>query len=1102
MFKYIHIVVLVLAFGCTEEKKENTELVLKDHISLFELLPKSQTNIDFKNTVIETLQFNFLNYSYIYNGGGIAVGDVNNDGLEDLYFSSNQGSNTLYINKGNFVFEEVTKKAGVTDNTGWTTGVSMIDINADGWLDMYVCKSGSLQDDQARRNKLFINQKNGTFIEQAKQYGLDSNAYSTQAYYFDFDTDGDLDIYLVNHRPDFNNNTTIDPRVQLDIRPESTDQLFENIDGVFKDVTATAGILNKAWGLSAAIGDYNEDGLPDVYVANDFLEPDFLYINNGNGTFTNKILEFFDHISANSMGSDYADINNDLKPDLIVLDMLAEDHQRSKENMATMSTENFNHLVTSGYHHQYMSNMLQLNSGNGTYHEIGQMLGISKTDWSWAPLLADFDNDGFNDLFVTNGIVHDLSNQDFRNQMKTNIRNRKKVTLEEAIGMMPSTKLKNRIFANTGNYSFLPRNKEWGFQQKVNSNGVAYADLDNDGDLDLILNNQLDLASIYKNNQSNPFIALSLLGKDNNPNAIGAKVTVYTQHQKQTKELYTCRGFQSSVTHKLHFGLGSSTHIDSIAIAWPNGVSQTLYDIIGNQNLTVKYPTNGDQLKPLLKKKTEPITILPSEELGIIYTNKETAFDDYRLQVLLPQKQSEKGAALAVTDVNNDGKDDFFVGNAKGAVAKLYLQNKDGTFRASSRKIFENDIHYEDTKALFFDMDSDGDQDLYVASGSYEDIDNTTFLQDRIYENDGNGNFSKTEALPQLLSTSSAVATTDFDKDGDLDLFVGGGVIPGKYPLSSPSYLLKNENGKFIDVTKDISKSFNQLKMVNDAVFSDYDGDGDNDLLVVGEWMPVSVFKNENGLFTPFGKTTFDDYVGWHFTIQPTDIDQDGDTDYLIGNLGQNNKFQPNPKKPLHIYAKDFDNNGSFDIVLSKEAKDGILVPVRGKECSSQQIPKLNKKFETYKEFASSSLVDIYGNQDLKEATHYTATNFSSMLLINTGNGDFDIQELPKSAQFGPTTDFLISDFNTDGHNDIFGVGSLYEAEVETIRYDASKGFLLFGNTQKDNFQQSFLLSAHLKSLQTKAIESINIAGKEYILLLSKNSGLKFIAIKQFNTSQ
>lgn len=1083
--------IMVIAVGCKKDISKNQVLVQETKKTpVFELVPETYSTVHFKNTVEETLYFNFLNYSYIYNGGGVAVGDINNDGLEDIYFSSNQGTNALYLNKGDFIFEDITAKAGVTDTDGWSTGVSVIDINADGWLDIYVCKSGSLQDDTKRKNKLYINQKDGTFLEQASQYGLASTAFSTQAYYLDFDKDGDIDIYLVNHRPDFNNNVTIDPKIQTDYHPNSTDQLFENKDGKYIDTTQKAGVLNKAWGLSASIGDFNNDNWPDIYVANDFLEPDFLYINNQDGTFTNTILNTLDHISANSMGSDYADINNDLKPDLIVLDMAAEDHKRSKENMATMSTENFNLLVDAGYHHQYMSNMLQLNLGNGVYSEIGQLAEIAKTDWSWAPVLADFNNDGYNDLFVTNGILHDLSNQDFRNRMKTNIVNRKKVTLEEAIHMMPSAKLNNKMFVNNKDLTFAPVTEQWGLEQKVNSNGVAYADFDNDGDLDLVLNNQMDTASIYKNNQEDTnYISIKLLGGDKNPDAIGANVKVYTKDTQQSRDLYTVRGFQSSVTQRLHFGLGNITTIDSILVEWPQGKSTTLKDIESNQLLTIHEKESNLNVKTD-KKEKEIALLIDAAKFGIDYKNNEQEFEDYNLQLLLPQKQSEKGKALVVGDVNNDGKDDFFVGNAKGAPSALYIQNNDGSFRASSTLVFQQDKEFEDNQALFFDMDQDGDQDLYVASGSYEDKENSNWLLDRIYENDGKGNFTKSKVLPDIKSVSTTVTISDFDKDGDLDLFVGGGVQPGKYPLSYPSYFLKNESGKFIEVTKEISSGTEELQMVNDAIFSDYDKDGDEDLLIVGEWMPITILDNNNGKFTKKESEVLQHTSGWYFTIKATDIDKDGDTDYVLGNIGENTKYHPKKEKPLHIYAKDFDNNNSLDIILSKESKTGLLLPVRGKECSSEQVPLLKNKFKTYREFANASLSDIYGDQDLREATHYTATNFSTLLLINNGKGDFTIKPLPKEAQFGPTTDFVISDFNQDGTEDILGIGSLYEAEVETIRYDANKGYFLYKNKETSGF--SVLLAA-LQGVQIKAAERIVIQDKKYTLFLCKNEGLKLL---------
>ncbi len=560
------LVVLLFCFNCAE----NNPLPYQDGKStVFTSIPESHSKIDFQNIVKETIGFNFLNYTYIYNGGGVAVGDINNDGLEDIYFTSNQNSNKLYINKGNFVFEDITEQARVEDATGWTTGVTMVDINNDGWLDIYVCKSASLKNRKARQNKLFINQKNNRFKEEALKYGLKDNGFSTQAYFLDYDKDGDLDLYLVNHSTDSNNKSLIlSPQQQASLKTDSRDRLFNNDNGTYKDVSKSSGISNlRAWGLSASIGDFNNDSWPDIYVANDFTEPDFLYINNKNGTFTDEILTRFKHISANSMGSDFADINNDLLPDLLVLDMMAADRKRGKENMATMSTAKFNRLVNKGYHHQYMSNMLQLNYGNGNFSEIGQFSGVAKTDWSWAPLIADFNNDGFNDIFITNGIDKDLSNQDFRHTMLTkNIDYSKKESLDEAINLIPSEKLSNYIFTNNTDSTFKDVSVDFGFDAKINSNGAAYADFDNDGDLDLVLNNQSDKASVYRNNTEANYITISLEGPEYNIKGIGAKVEVYANNTQQLKQLYTSRGYQSSVSSNLNFGLGESKIVDSLKV--------------------------------------------------------------------------------------------------------------------------------------------------------------------------------------------------------------------------------------------------------------------------------------------------------------------------------------------------------------------------------------------------------------------------------------------------------------------------------------------------------------------------------------------------------
>ncbi len=1090
LFLISNILFAVLIFNsCSEPSKKVQH---KKSAVLFTSLDNSHTNIHFTNKVTENLYFNFLNYPYIYNGGGLAVGDINNDGLEDLYFTSNQNSNKLYLNQGDFKFKDITITANVTDDKGWSTGVTMIDVNNDGWLDMYVCKSGSLDNHELRKNKLFINQKDNTFKESAAQYGLDFYGFSIQSYFFDMDNDGDLDMYLVNHRIDFRNNITLDLARDKQIEDYGSDQLFRNDNGKYTNVTDAAGVANKAWGLSASIGDFNNDGWLDVYVANDFFHPDYLYINNKNGTFTDQAQTRFKHISNNSMGSDFADINNDLQSDLIVLDMMAEDHIRGKKNMAAMNTNSFNMMVNAGYHHQYMSNVLQLNRGDGTYSEIGQLAGIAKTDWSWAPLIADFDNDGFKDIFITNGIDHDLSNQDFRDQMRQNIMDRKKVSLEDAIALMPSEKLQNYFYKNNGDLTFKKVSTLWGITQKINSNGTVYSDLDNDGDLDLIVNNQSDIATIYKNNSTNNTINFVLKGNKQNRNGIGTKIYVYSDSLQQFKEHFISRGYQSSTTHKVHFGIGNRKTIDSIQVIWFDGLKQVIKNKEANQTITLDYK-NAQQSERINLAQNSLFEVVNPKKIGVNYIHKENAFNDLDVQLLLPQKQSEITSALAVADVNKDGLEDFFVGNAKGSAANLYIQKNDGTFYKSSQALFDTEKEFEDTDAHFFDADNDGDVDLYVTSGGYELKENSLFLQDRIYINNGKGDFKKSNRLPKMLSYTKGITSADFDKDGDLDLFVGSRVISGKYPLSNPSYLLENKNGKFVNVTQEKLPDFSAIKMANDAVFSDFDNDGDADLLVVGEWMPIIIFENNNGEFTQKKLPVLEKSNGWQQNITEIDINNDGYKDYIIGNWGENNKFHPTKEKPLHIYADYFDDNTSFDIALSKISK-GKLVPIRGRECSTQQTPFLKEKITKYSQFANASMDEIYGEEKLKNATHYTAYNFSSILLKNKGNGQFDIKILPKHSQFSPTLSYETHDINNDGFLDIFGVGNVYDAEVETIRYDASKGYILLGN-KTGNYQVNNDIS-YFNDNEAKAIKKITINNKLHFIILNKDSELGILKLK------
>ncbi|RKE92261.1 VCBS repeat-containing protein [Ichthyenterobacterium magnum] len=1078
--------------SCAENKKENLITKSKEDAKLFSLIKPTQSNITFSNNLKETYEFNFLVYPYIYIGGGVAVGDINNDGLQDIYFTSNQNSNKLYLNKGDLKFDDITIASNTSDSDGWSTGTSMIDINNDGYLDIYVCKSASLKNKEARRNKLYINQKDNSFKESAKSYGLDHPGFSTQSYFFDYDKDGDLDMYLVNHRPDFKNNTKISSEIQSKIYDESSDHLFRNDGNTFTKVSASAGIINKAWGLSASIGDFNNDNWPDIYVANDYLEPDMLYINNKNGSFKNEILDRVKHISFNSMGSDFADINNDLLPDLITLDMLAEDHSRGKENMATMSTENFNNIVKVGYHHQYMANTMQLNNGNGSFSDIGQLSGISKTDWSWAPLIADFDNDGLKDVFITNGIEKDFANQDFRRNIKKLNQQNKAMKLEDVLNMLPAAKLANYIFKNNGDLTFSNQQKNWGLDQKVNSNGAAYADFDNDGDLDLIVNNENAIASLYQNNSTNNYLNIKLNGNDKNKFAIGTTVKITTNKGQQLQQLYTNRGFQSSVTNILNFGIGNQKSIKSLEVIWPDGKISNLNNIDANQLVEIDYTSAKNKNTANSKSNNNLFAAINSSTLSINYKHDENLFDDYSKQLLLPNKQSTQGPCLSVADVNGDGLDDFYVGGAHKQSAQLYIQSQDKTFKLTNNSALIKDKNYEDVESLFFDSDNDGDLDLYVCSSGYELNENDSLLQDRLYLNDGKGNLTRSNKLPKMLSSTKAVKPIDYDDDGDLDLIVGGRVIPGKYPLAPQSYILKNDNGTFSDVTNVIAPDFKTIGMVTDIEITDYNNDKNLDVIIVGQWMPITLFSIENNKFIKQNIKAFEKTEGWYNSISASDFDNDGDIDYIIGNLGSNNKFHPTLEKPLHIFSSNFDNNQSYDIALSKYYK-GQLVPVRGKQCSSEQTPFLNEKIGSYKEFASLNIEGVYGSDAIADSNHMIAYNFKTLYLKNEA-GNFSISYLPNVAQISPTQDFEILDLNNDGFLDIVGIGNLYDAEVETIRYDASHGYALL-NDGKGHFN-ALKNSGLFCDKDMRQVSKIKIDNTPHIIIASNNDSLSIFKLK------
>ncbi|MBA83054.1 MULTISPECIES: VCBS repeat-containing protein [unclassified Leeuwenhoekiella] len=1080
------ILALLTNISCENTKtKENQEA----YDTLFTKIPAELTGIKFINTVKETEDFHPFNYPYIYNGGGVAIGDINNDGLDDIYFTANQTSNKLYLNKGDLQFEDITDKAGVTDAQGWTTGVSMIDINDDGWLDLYVCKSASRNEPELRKNLLFVNQQNGTFKEEATRWGIHDDGFSVQSYFLDYDKDGDLDLFLINHRDDFFNSIDLDALLaDKDYFPQTSDHLYRNDGTFFTDVTLESGIINKEYSLSASIGDFNNDGWPDIFVANDFITPDKLYLNKRDGTFSNQINTRVKHTSYSSMGSDYADINNDFLPDLLVLDMSAEDHQRGKQNMPSMDTNGFLKTALSGYHYAYMSNVLNLNNGNGYFSDIAQYAGVAKTDWSWAPLLADFDQDGYKDIFISNGIKRELGNQDFGNLIHNSGKfNVGETPIAKILEQLPSNKLKNYAYRNKSQLAFENAITAWGFEEAVNSNGAAYSDLDNDGDLDLVLNNMDAEASVYRNNSTANFLSVKLTGPGKNSSALGATVRIYTDSLQQEQQLYLSRGFQSSVSPTLVFGLGPEEQINRIEVAWGDGKVYTEEYLDANQFLEINYADSNpmskaqDQSLPAAWKSVNP------KSLGLNYAHREKYYNDFDRQVLLPQKQSQKGPAFAAADLNNDGLEDWFIGGARDQAGIIYFREQSGAFKTVSQPALEADKKHEDQGAVFFDADKDGDLDLYVTSGAYEFDENDTLLQDRLYLNDGSGNFSKTNILPEMLTNTKAVVAYDYDADGDQDLIVGGHVVPGKYPLSARSYILKNNNGRFTDVTPEIAPQFENLGIVNELLISDYDGDGQGELIAVGEWMSIHFFDFKDSKFVKKEIDALKNTSGWWNTIAETDFDGDGDLDYFVGNLGGNNKFHPTPEKPLFIFGSNFDDDKTYDMVLSKTYQ-GNLVPVRGKECSTAQNAFVSEKIKTFKEFANSSMEDIYGTVELSNSYRQEVVEFRSVYLENTGNGNFSLKYLPAIAQLGPTMSFAFVDVNADGFTDVVGAGGIYEAEVETVRYDANVGYILLNDT-KGNFKpykdRNFYTGAN-----TRYIHPFFVNTEKYLLVTNNDRPL------------
>ena len=1067
--------------------------------TLFTLMPPSETGIDFENKLpVDVMGVNnVLSSQYYYNGGGVALGDINNDGLIDIYFTANRAINKLYLNMGKMKFKDITEDAGVGSKR-FSTGAVFVDINNDDFLDLYVCNSGVIDNPRKLANQLYINQKDGTFKEMGGQYNVNDPNHSTQAAFFDYDADGDLDLYVMNHSILFQmsqDNVKKEIKNKKKLRKLSG-RLLENNNGTFIDVTQKSGLLRHGYGLGLSVSDINSDGYPDIYVANDFSIPDFFYINNGDGTFTDKQKELTRQISWFGMGTDIADINNDGFLDIGVLDMAANDHVRSKTFMASMNPSTVDYYVNvMKYPHQFMFNTLQLNNGNNTFSNIANLAGISKTDWSWGALFADFNNDGFKDFFVSNGFRKNTLDNDFQIKLKETMRLFKgkidKKNRQELYKEMPEVKLPNKLFINNQNLKFNDIGDEQGLHQPSFSNGAAYADLDNDGDLDLVVNNIDQEAFIYKNNSqenNNNYLRVSLYAT-NNSEYYNAKVFIYYDKKVQMQEYSPVRGFQSCVEHTLHFGIPENVNkVDSILVYWLDGTSKKVEN--PKLNSVVKITKLGSEM---IAKKRLIETLFETVEASnydITFIHKENQFDDFIDESLLPHKQSVLGPFSSVADVNKDGLDDIYIGGAKGQPGALYRQQTSGKFIESCSDVWGKDKSYEDMGSLFFDYDNDGDKDLYVVSGGGGDVKSEpSLLQDRIYINNGNGEFIKAmNVLPKIESSGQQVKANDIDMDGDLDLFVGGRTMPGKYPYSPKSYILINENGKYIDKSNDwLGEDLSFIGMVTDFVFTDLNNDQLSDLVIVGEWMSVTALLNKGNSFTDVSSEYgFDKLKGWWYSIEQADFNNDGKIDFLLGNIGKNIKFKASMKKPFHIYTNDFDETGDQDIVLSYYYK-GEQVPSRGRECSSGEMPFITSQCKTYQDFAEASIEDIYGKDKIEDALHFEATTFESYILLSDSNASYIPTPLNIEAQFSPINRFIVKDFDNDGNKDIILAGNMYHTEVETPRYDAGPGLYLqgLGNGYFNSFP--VYKSGIYLPYDVKDLDFITLNGKEGVLVSNNN---------------
>ncbi|MEM1258964.1 MAG: VCBS repeat-containing protein [Bacteroidota bacterium] len=1101
--------ILVLILACNETKEKPSETTKEP---LFSLLTPEESGIDFINYVENQKDFNIFKYRNFYNGGGVAIGDINNDGLPDIYLTGNMEPNKLYLNKGALQFEDITEKAGVGGSKPWSTGVTMADINADGLLDIYVSNAGNLEGNN-HDNDLYINNGNLTFTEKAEEFNLAKTGFSTHASFFDYDKDGDLDAYILN-----NSNIPVSSlgyAEQRQVRAQDWegvphifrgvgDMLLRNDKGKFVDVSEKAGIYGSliGFGLGVLVTDINNDLWPDIYVSNDFYERDYLYINQKDGTFTEEIKEYTQHLSLSAMGIDIADINNDGHNDIFITDMLPEPEERVKSVMEFEGYNVYDLKRSKDFYQQYIQNTLQLNNGNGTFSEVAYYSGIDATDWSWAGLIFDMDNDGLKDIFVTNGINHDLTDLDFVDFFANEIIQKmaltgKKESIDSIINKMPIKPQPNFAFKNNGDITFDNANKDWGFDLPTRSNGAAYGDLDNDGDLDLVINNVNTNTFVYRNNTNEQlqhnYIQLKLNGQGDNPFAIGTSITFHFGENTVNQELIPSRGFQSSIDYITTLGLGNVKKLDSIRIVWPNDKTIVLKEVQANQRLELYQKDARDTFEPMLHK-IKGVLIEELDNSSLI-THTENAYNDFDYEGLIYNKLSQEGPAMAVADINSDGHEDIFIGGAKGTSAMMYTHLGKGNFQPKPLKVFDGDKSFEDTAAAFLDADSDGDMDLMVGSGGNE-VGQDKAYRTRLYMNDGNGNFSPSnQNLPTTFKNVSIIAPNDYDGDGDTDVFIGSRSVVGVYGLSPNHLLLENRDGVFVDVTERRGYNLKDEGMVTDAIWADMDGDGRDDLVTVSEWDVPKIHKN-SGRRVQRIHTSLDSLNGWWNTVEAADLDNDGDLDLVLGNQGENLHYKPTEGHPMKLWINDFDNNGTIEqlVTITEDGKD---YPIHQKKEVTNQLVSLKKENLRASEYAKRTIQELFQKEIMEQSIVKKSMVSASVLAINEGNGQFKIQKLPPRVQFSCVCDINCTDVNNDGHLDLVMAGNNFEFKPQFSRLDANYGNVLLGdgsfNFEWQNYDESgFFIRDEVKQL--KAVTDKN--GNRFLIAAINDGKPKIFALK------